>query len=64
MSVSMPVELETDGTVGTLAKQVAWLLGGEVEVTYESHENGLHIVLKDIDYDMSQELFSTKEEED
>ena len=33
MSVSMPVELETDGTVGTLAKQVAWLLGGEVEVT-------------------------------
>jgi hypothetical protein len=58
------MHLRTNGQVSMLCKQVAWLLGGEVEVTWHSTDDGLHLVCKDLDYDMSGEIYKTNEEDE
>jgi hypothetical protein len=61
---TFPIHLTTDGQFQTFVNQIAWLLGNQVEVEVEHHDDGIHIVLKDVDYDMDGELHSTKEEDE
>jgi len=61
---TFPNHLTTDGQFQTLVDQIAWLLGGQVEIETYSKDDGIHIVLKDVDYGMDGELYSTKEEDE
>jgi hypothetical protein len=60
---TFPDYLTTDGQFETFINQIAWLLGGQVDVEVEHHDDNIHIVLKDVAYDMDGQLHSTKEED-
>lgn len=53
-----------DGLFETLVQRIHWLLGEKVEIETYAKEDGMHIVLKDMDYGMDGELFNMKEEDE
>ena len=64
-SVCCPDHLAVDdGLFETLVQRIHWLLGEKVEIETYAKEDGMHIVLKDMDYGMDGELFNMKEEDE